>query len=194
AGTREITLAVFATTLSLIVIFLPTAFMEGRVGKFWRSFGITTAFAIAVSLFVALTLTPMLCARLLRRPRHDPERPPRPGLADRLSDALARVYAATVRVALRIRWLVVIVAALTVAATAPLMERIGKDFIPRDDTSEFAVVLTMPEGSSLAASSAMAERIEADLRQLRGVTQVFTTIGSTRGGDDVTEVQMVLQL
>ncbi|MEZ4450306.1 MAG: efflux RND transporter permease subunit [Nannocystaceae bacterium] len=192
AGTREISLAVFATTLSLIVIFLPTAFMEGRVGKFWRSFGITTAFAIAVSLFVALTLTPMLCARLLRRPKDHATR--RPGLAERLSDALGRAYAAMVRVSLRGRWLVVILAGLTVAATAPLLDRIGKDFIPRDDTSEFAVVLTMPEGSSLAASSAMAAEIEGELRQLRGVTQIFTTIGSSRGGDDVTEVQMVLQL
>lgn len=191
-GTQEITLAVFATTLSLIVIFLPTAFMEGRVGKFWRSFGITTAFSIGVSLFVALTLTPMLCARLLRAPR--PKEARRPGIAARLNQLLDDGYAWLVRWSLRWRWLVVAASLATVAAVVPLGQRIGKDFIPKDDTSEFMVVLTMPEGSSLEASSAMASRIEGHLREIRGVERLFTSIGSARGGDDVTEVQIYVQV
>lgn len=192
-GTREISLAVFATTLSLIVIFLPTAFMEGRVGKFWRSFGITTAFSIGVSLFVALTLTPMLCARLLRAPKASHEAK-KPGLVARLNALLDDGYGWLVKWSLKARWLVVALAVATVAAIVPLGERIGKDFIPKDDTSDFMVVLTMPEGSSLEASSAMATRIEGELRQIRGVERIFTTIGSSRGGDDVTEVQFYVQV
>ncbi|MDC0717358.1 efflux RND transporter permease subunit [Nannocystis bainbridge] len=192
AGTREITLAVFATTLSLIVIFLPTAFMEGRVGRFWRSFGITTAFSIAVSLFVSLTLTPMLCARLLKPPK--PRTNAKPSLVARLNDGLDRGYAWLVRWSLQWRWLVVAASLATVATVVPLGQRIGKDFIPKDDTSEFMVVLTMPEGSSLAASSAMAARIEGHLRELRGVERMFTSIGAARGGDDVTEVQIYVQV
>jgi len=192
AGTREITLAVFATTLSLIVIFLPTAFMEGRVGRFWRSFGITTAFSIGVSLFVSLTLTPMLCSRLLKPPK--PKDQQRPGLVDRLNSLLERGYAWLVRWSLSWRWLVVVLSLATVAMVVPLGQRIGKDFIPKDDTSEFMVVLTMPEGSSLEASSAMAARIEGHLRELRGVERLFTSIGAARGGDDVTEVQIYVQV
>ncbi len=191
-GTREISLAVFATTLSLIVIFLPTAFMEGRVGRFWRGFGVTTAFAIAISLFVSLTLTPMLCARLLRRPRHDDARPRGP--VARLNAALDGSYAWLVRWSLKLRWGVVALAAATIAMVSPLAQRIGKDFIPKDDTSEFMVVLTMPEGSSLEASSALAAEVEAELRALRGVERLYTQIGSARGGEDVTEVQIYLQV
>lgn len=191
-GTREITLAVFATTLSLIVIFLPTAFMEGRVGKFWRSFGITTAFAIGLSLFVSLTLTPMLCSRMLRRPKHRPGA--RPGVVARFNAVLDDAYAWLVRWALKLRWGVVALAVATMATTVPLLSRIGKDFIPKDDTSDFAVALTMPEGSSLAASSAMAARIERELHAVPGVEQIFTSIGSARGGEDVTEVALYIQV
>ncbi|HEY0132518.1 MAG TPA: efflux RND transporter permease subunit, partial [Nannocystis sp.] len=191
-GTREITLAVVATTVSLIVIFLPTAFMAGRVGKFWRSFGITTAFAIAVSLFVALTLTPMLCSRLLKRPR--PRKSDRPGAVARFNAVLDNTYAAMVRLSLRLRWGVVALAALTIAASVPLIGMVGKDFMPKDDTSDFSVALTMPEGSSLAASSAMAARIEAEIKAVPGVTRIFTSIGSARGGDDVTEVELYIEI
>jgi HAE1 family hydrophobic/amphiphilic exporter-1 len=191
-GTREITLAVFATTLSLIVIFLPTAFMEGRVGKFWRSFGITTACAIAISLFVSLTLTPMLCSRLLKAPRH--REGARPSLVTRFNAVLDGAYATLVRWSLKLRWGVVALAAATIATTVPLIDRVGKDFSPRDDTSDFNIVLTMPEGSSLEASADMSAAIEAELRGVEGVERIFTTIGSARGGDDVTEVQMYVQI
>ncbi len=192
AGTKEITLAVVATTLSLIVIFLPTAFMEGRVGKFWKSFGITTACAIAISLFVSLTLTPMLCSRFLKRPKH--REGDRPGLVARFNAVLDGSYATLVRWSLKLRWGVVALAAATIALAVPLIDRVGKDFNPKDDTSDFNVVLTMPEGSSLTASSDMATRIEAEIRGIEGVEQIFTTIGSARGGDDVTEVQMYIQI
>ena len=73
-GTREISLAVLATTLSLVVIFLPLSFMKGRTGMFFSSYGVTVAFAILVSLFVSFTLTPMLAARFLRRSNNEADR------------------------------------------------------------------------------------------------------------------------
>jgi HAE1 family hydrophobic/amphiphilic exporter-1 len=190
-GTKEITLAVMATTLSLIVIFLPTAFMEGRVGRFWRGFGVTTAFAIGVSLFISLTLTPMLCSRLLK-PKGEHQASSL-GFVDKLNGFLDRTYGALVRWSLRHRLVVVAVAAVTIAAVVPLSGAVPKDFIPQDDTSDFAVSLVMPEGSDLSTSSTLTSEIEAKLKGVRGVERIFTTIGSTRGGDDVTEVSMYIQ-
>src|SRR5690606_15070573 len=71
---------------------------------------------------------------------------------------------------------------------------VGKDFIPRDDTSDFVVALTMPEGSALEASEALAAEVEERLRTVRGVERILTTIGSQRGGDDVTEVQIYVKI
>ncbi len=190
-GTKEITLAVMATTLSLIVIFLPTAFMEGRVGRFWRSFGITTAFAIAVSLFISLTLTPMLCSRFLRPSKQGGK----PGLVQRFNRLLDGAYGALVRWSLKLRWVVVLIAIGTVASVVPLAEKVPKDFIPQDDTSEMSVSLIMPEGSDLETSDAAAREIEGRLREeVRGIETIFTTIGSSQGGDDVTDVQLYVKI
>jgi HAE1 family hydrophobic/amphiphilic exporter-1 len=192
-GTKEITLAVVATTLSLIVIFLPTAFMEGRVGRFWRSFGITVAFAIAVSLFISLTLTPMLCSRLLKKPS-EASKAKGPSLVARFNNRLDTLYGHLVAWSLRWRWLVVIISIATVASIVPLIGKVAKEFIPVDDTSDFSVALTLPEGASLASGSALTRQIEEKLRRIRGVEHVFTRIGSLRGGDDVTESEIYVQV
>ena len=191
-GTKEITLAVVATTLSLIVIFLPTAFMEGRVGRFWRSFGITVAFAIGVSLFISLTLTPMLCARVLKKPSHE-NAETRPSLVTRFNRWLDNTYGHLVSWSLRFRWLVLVIAIATVVSVVPLVGKVGKEFIPVDDTSDFSVSITMPEGSSLNAASTLTSQIESRLRQVHGVQRLFTRIGSLRGGDDVTEAEIYVQ-
>ena len=193
-GTKEITLAVMATTLSLVIIFVPTAFMDGRVGRFWRSFGVTTSFAILVSLFVALTLTPMLCALWLKPHDASAKRNPIARGVDRLNEWLERLYGRLVAWSLRWRWLVVIVSVLVIASIVPLSSAVGRDFTPQDDTSDFAVVLTTPEGSTLEASAQIAAEVEARLRQIRGVERIFTSIGSQRGGDDVTDVQMYITI
>lgn len=192
-GTREITLAVMATTLSLVIIFVPTAFMEGRVGRFWQSFGITTAFAIGVSLFIALTLTPMMCALLLK-PSHQSRKNFVVRAVDRLNEALEKAYGRLVRLSLRFRWTVVIVALAIIASVVPLYKTIRVDFVPQDDTSDFSVRLVMPEGSSLQASSDAAARVEQVIRGIKGVTKIFTTVGSTQGGDDVTSVEMYIAI
>ncbi|MFO0694093.1 MAG: efflux RND transporter permease subunit [Polyangiales bacterium] len=192
-GTKEITLAVFATTLSLIVIFLPTAFMEGMVGRFWRSFGVTTAFAIGISLFVSLTLTPMLCSKMLKPPPAGHGEAEKKGLVAKLNDVLDRSYGWLVGWSLRHRWLVVLISVACIAAIVPLGGRVGKDFIPQDDSSEFTIALTMPEGTDLQAASALASEIEERIRALRGVELLWTRVGSGRG-EDVGEVEMYVGL
>jgi HAE1 family hydrophobic/amphiphilic exporter-1 len=191
-GTKEITLAVSATTLSLIVIFLPTAFMEGTVGRFFRSFGITTAFAIAISLFISLTLTPMLCARMLKRKPHTASGEGG-GFVEKLNGALDRGYGGMVRWSLRHRWMVVAVGLACVASIPPILERVGKDFIPQDDSSEFSVSLTMPEGADLEQASELTEEIEARLREVRGIESLFTRIGTGRS-EDVSEVEIYVKV
>ena len=175
AATREISLAVMATTLSLVVIFLPVAFMEGQVGRFFNSYGITVAVSIMVSLLVSFTLTPMLCSRFLRvkSGRHTKERG-----AYALID---RAYGAILGWSLRHRWVLVLASILTLLTTGFLFRALGKDFIPQDDQSEFEVILQTPEGFSLERTDEAFRAIEARLRKLPFVTHLLTTIGDASG-------------
>lgn len=177
AATKEISLAVMATTLSLVVIFLPVAFMEGRVGRFFNSYGITVACAILVSLLVSFTLTPMLCARFLKvspsKHAHSRQRG--------FYAAIDRAYGALLRWSLAHRWVIVLASLLTVAATVPLFRMVGKDFLPQDDQSEFEVIVQTPEGYSLARTDATMRQLEAKLRELPHVEHLLTTIGDASG-------------
>ncbi len=175
-ATREISLAVTATTFSLVVIFLPVAFMSGRVGRFFQSFGLTVACAVLVSLLVSFTLTPMLCSRFLRlRPKHSPSR------ERGFYAAIDRAYGWLLRWSLAHRGAVVALSALTVGATVPLFRTLGKDFLPQDDQSEFEIILQTPEGYTLSRSDALFGEIAAQLRKFPEVRHVLTAIGDTTG-------------
>ena len=164
-GTREIALPVMATSLSLIVIFLPIAFMGGIVGRFFSSFGTTVAFAVAMSLFVSFTLTPMLCSRFLKlEPSVSGHAKSKSGFIYRFVD---RSYGFVLRGALRFKFLIVILAILVVFSTIPIGKIMGFELIPHDDQSEFEVVFTTPEGYTLERSSQLAKEIEGKLRASR---------------------------
>ena len=186
AGTREIALAVSATTMSLLVIFLPVVFMGGRIGKFFSSFGGTVAFAIFMSWFVSFTLTPMLCSRFLKLKRaHGGSK------SSRLWQGIDVGYAWMLRWSLRHRWAIVLTCVGLLAILPTLFRIVGKDFLPRDDQSELEVAVTLPEGYTLDRADKLFAEIEGRLRGLRGVENVFTTIGDTtgrmvRGQGDVT--------
>ncbi|MBK5293659.1 MAG: efflux RND transporter permease subunit, partial [Acidobacteriia bacterium] len=171
-GTEDIGLAVMATTLSLVIIFLPVAFMEGIVGRFMSSFGFTAAFAIMVSLLVSFTLTPMLCSRWLR---FSPGEPTKETWLFRVT---ARPYRAMLLWSMRHRWVIVMVSLAVTFSSVPLYMRIGKSFLPIDDQSEFEVTVRMPPGSSLEGTDQMMRQVEDDLRQMKGIRNVFTTIGA----------------
>ncbi len=188
-ATREIGLAVMATTFSLVVIFLPVAFMSGIVGRFFNSFGLTAAFAILVSLFVSFTLTPSLSSRFLKPPAHRREGAGRAAAASKQKGVYAafdRLYDRLLRWALGHRKTVVALTALVVVSTVAIFPYVKKEFIVDDDMSEFEVVVETPPGSSLERSDEILRNVEAELRQLPGVETLFTTIGVQ--GNNVTNV------
>ncbi len=186
AGTREIALAVVATTLSLVVIFIPLAFMKGRTGLFFSSYGWTVAFAILVSLFVSFTLTPMLASRFLRHTA-DPELRDKKAHGGPLMRWSADLYLGVLRWSLRHRWVVMTVCGLCVGSLYWLVPASRFTFFPLDDSSEFEVVLQTPEGTSLARGAALCAEIETELKAIRvgageqAVTATLVTLGPTSG-------------
>jgi hydrophobe/amphiphile efflux-1 (HAE1) family protein len=184
-GTKEIGLAVTATTLSLLAVFLPVGFMGGIVGRFMSSFGLTSSFAIAVSLLVSFTLTPMLAARLIKPSDDKKERaferntePDDHGSKEsRFYKPIDRTYTAMLTWSMAHRWVVVAACLIVIVSIVPLFMFVGKNFLPVDDQAQFEVTVRAPEGSSLASTSQLAERIATDLRKLPGVTDTLTTIG-----------------
>jgi HAE1 family hydrophobic/amphiphilic exporter-1 len=249
-GTREIGLAVMATTLSLLAVFLPVGFMGGIVGRFMSSFGLTASFAVAVSLIVSFTLTPMLAARFIKRKKPQSVSPgvgsaPSEGDAPALladesrvvagapdkrmnegDDAEAtvgsglvyahvaaeengqeegqaaplpnkpnkahnskegrfyrpvdRAYTGMLKWSMGHRWAIVALCVLVILSIVPLFMFVGKNFLPVDDQSQFEINMRAPEGSTLASTSTLVERIARDVRTLPGVTDTLVTIGGDR--------------
>lgn len=184
-GTKEIGLAVTATTLSLLAVFLPVGFMGGIVGRFMSSFGLTSSFAIAVSLLVSFTLTPMLAARLIKRSNDAEEgkfeRKTEPAdhgsKQSRFYAPIDRSYTRMLTWSMTHRWVIVIACLCVIISIVPLFMFVGKNFLPVDDQSQFEINVRAPEGSTLAKTSTLAERISADIRKLPGVSDTLTTIG-----------------
>jgi HAE1 family hydrophobic/amphiphilic exporter-1 len=179
-GTREIALAVLATSLSLVVIFLPVAFMGGMVGRFFSSFGLTVAFAIGMSLFVSFTLTPMLCSRFLKLdPSEAGHAKSKAGWVYRAVDGF---YGLALRWAMRHRFLMVGLCVLVVLSTGPIAQKMGVNLVPRDDQSEFEINYITPEGYTLERTDRTIAEIEERLSAWPGVVvKRFTVIGETNG-------------
>jgi HAE1 family hydrophobic/amphiphilic exporter-1 len=189
AATREIAPAVVATTLSLLVIFIPVAFMGGLVGRFFSSFGWVVAFSVLMSLFVSFTMTPVLCANFLK---------PLGGQTGH-NGRLERGYVGLLAWSLRHRWVVVVVTLLVLLATPLLGMIVGSDFVPKDDQSELEVAITLPEGYSLQRADDVCSEIDQRLRALRGVTATNLVIGDTtgrvgKGQGDVTQASIYVRL
>ncbi len=175
-ATQEIGLAVLATTLSLVAIFVPVAFMGGIVGRFMKSFGLTMAFAILVSLLVSFSLTPMLSARWLKVVRRGEAGH---GSKDStMFHAIDAFYTRLLAWAMAHRAVVAGLAALVLLSSAPLFMIANKNFLPNDDQSEFEVNLRAPEGTSLEATEVLTNRIANSIRQrLTEVDYTLVTIG-----------------
>ena len=194
-ATGEIALAVIATTLSLMVIFIPVAFMGGRVGRFFSSFGFVVGFALLMSMFVSFTLTPMLCSRFLRMPAAD-QKGSKSGLFWRLTEW---GYLACLRWSLKHRWVIVLASLLVFLSTPIIYGALGKDFVPRDDQSEFELVATLPEGYTLSRGDEVMGEVERRFRRLPGVLETYTVIGETsarisKGQGDVTKGSVYVRL
>jgi hydrophobic/amphiphilic exporter-1 (mainly G- bacteria), HAE1 family len=182
AATKDIGHAVLATTLSLVVIFVPVSFMSSIAGRFLYQFGITAAAAVMVSLLVSFTLTPMMCSRMLRvKPGaggHDAAKS-RKGFY-RWIDA---GYMASLRFSMRHRFAVAILGIAVIALTMPTYRMIRQDYLPTNvDDGAFEVRVTAPEGMSLAAMDELMRTVEGGLRSLPGVSLVLGTSGGDYNG------------
>jgi HAE1 family hydrophobic/amphiphilic exporter-1 len=178
-ATAEIALAVMATTLSLVVIFVPVSFMSSVAGRFLYQFGITAAVAVMVSLFVSFTLTPMMASRMLRaRPVSETGPASRSGFYARIDTRYTRL----IEWSMAHRKLVMSVAIVTALSSIPFYALIGHEFVPSDvDEAEFNAAITGPEGTSLRSmDSAMAE-VEREIRAVPGVRDVLLTTGGFTG-------------
>ena len=181
-ATREIGLAVLATTLSLLAVFMPVAFMGGIPGRFLKSFGLTMAAAIAISLFVSFTLTPMLASRWLRmdpRPAHERQKYFLERVVDVFYRPIERLYMKLLGWVMNHRWVVVVAAAATLGSCFPLMKATPKGFLPKNDEAQFEITVRTSEGTSLAATNIAAERIAREVRDWPEVTETVLTIGDT---------------
>ncbi len=186
-GTTEIVLAVMATTMSIVAVFVPVAFMRGIIGRFFFAFGITVAWAVLVSLFVSFTLTPMLGAWWgvnAHTMGHGRRNPLTRAIAafNRGFDGLAHRYRGVIGWALGHRRATLGIAALSFVVAIGLTPLIGGSFMPESDQSEFVVQFEAPEGSSLSYTREKAEYIDRLLRADPEVAYTFTTIGSGATG------------
>lgn len=180
AATAEIGLAVMATTLSLVVIFVPVSFMSSISGRFLYQFGLTSAVSILVSLLVSFTLTPMMSARLLRV-KDDGEASPDHAARSRSGfyGWIDHSYTTLLRWAMRHRWLVAGLAALVMLSSVPLYQLVRQEYLPSNvDEGEFDVRITAAEGTGLGAINEVAVQVEAELKRVPGVRSVLASVGS----------------
>ncbi len=182
SGTREIAFAVIATTISLVAVFTPLAFLKGSTGRLFNEFGIAVAGSVVISGFVALTLTPMLCAKVLRVPQ-------RHGTLYRALEsgfnAIASGYSRTLRTAMRYRWAVVGGVVLLTLGAGLVFRTLKREFVPPEDKGWFFSIIIAPEGSSLAYTDGYQRQAEAVLDKTKDVASYFSVVnigdGVSRG-------------
>ncbi len=189
-GTSEIGLAVMATTFSIAAVFIPVAFMQGIVGRFFYAFGVTVTAAVLISLFVSFTLTPMLSSRFLTIPEGH-------GFLyraiERLLDGVERTYRGLLGWALRHRLAVVAIGVLTFAGSLYLVRFVGVEFLPQADEAQFNVAIKTAPGASLQATDRVAQEVETLVRRRPEVTDLFTTVGGgTQGKVNAASVMVKL--
>ena len=183
-GTREIAFAVIATTISLVAVFTPLAFLQGSTGRLFNEFGIAVAGSVAISGFVALTITPMLCAKILRVP-------PRHGwlyaTLERGFNGLASGYARTLRWSLRHQVVVVGVVVATALGAVVTFRSLKREFVPPEDRGFFFTMIIAPEGSTLNYTDGYLRQIEKFFADVPEVEHYFSIAGAffgspSRGG------------
>jgi HAE1 family hydrophobic/amphiphilic exporter-1 len=175
-ATEEIGLAVLATTLSLVVIFLPVIFITGQIGQYLLAFGIVSATAIMLSMFISFTLTPAMCATWLRSSDaggHGHKSKDKGAYA-----AMDRMYGRMLRFSLHHRFVMLLIAVTVTASAVLLYPKIGTELVPEDDQGEFNVSLNLPTGTSFARTEQYFADLEPVLRKMPAVQTVFTSINA----------------
>jgi len=173
-GTREIAFAVIATTVALVAVFSPLAFLQGTTGRLFNEFGVTLAGAVIVSSFVALTLTAMLCAKILRVPKsHGPVFQ----FLERGFIWISDHYATTLGWAVRHRWIIIGGAAASVVLAYLTFNTLKREFVPAEDRGWFLTWAQAPEGSTLDYTDKYQRQIEQIIGRTDGVQQYFSVVG-----------------
>ena len=171
-ATKDIGLAVMATTLSLMAVFIPVAFIGGLPGRMLKCFGFTMAFAIGVSLIVSFSLTPMMSARLLKTHQAN--------FLTKIIDAfyrpIERAYLAMLSFSLKRRWVIVLACGAALGTCVPVAKSLPAGFLPEDDKAKFQVTVRAPEGTSSEETLLIAERAAVGLRKLPGVAHILITV------------------
>ena len=173
-GSGQVIFAVLASTLTLVSIFLPVAFISGILGRFLSSFALVVTIGVLASLWVSLTLTPMLCSRYLALPDHN-------GRVYRALEGayvrLENAYRRLLQLAIAHRWKVIGIAALVVMSSIFFFAQVGKTFVPEEDESRFMISARTPLGSNLDYTAGKIAEIEKILSQRPDVYSYFTAIG-----------------
>ncbi|MGV2869178.1 efflux RND transporter permease subunit [Acinetobacter baumannii] len=178
-GTKEIGLAVLATTLTIVAVFLPVAFMGGLIGRFFYQFGVTVSTAVLISMFISFTLDPMLSAHW-----KDPVKKKDNWLQrffnhiSNLLDRLTHVYEKLLKLALRFRFITVIVAIASLFAALGLSKLIGTEFVPTPDKGEIRIQFETPVDSSLEYTQAKLHQVDQIIRQFPDVVSTYGVVNS----------------
>ena len=198
-GTKEIGLAVLATTLSLVIVFLPVSFLSSVTGRMLFQFGLTATVAVLVSMLVSFSLTPMMCSRLLKAPASGESSGGNKAAETAASRGgfyrwIEGGYMLCLRWSMRHRWLVLGISIATIAANIPLYQNVRQDYVPTNvDESEFEVRVTAPEGATMASMDHAMRQVEHRVRQIEGVNYVITTIGNS-GVRGVNSAELYIRL
>ncbi len=195
-GTREIGLAVLATTLSLVIVFLPVSFLSSVTGRLLFEFGITASVAVMISMLVSFSLTPMMCSRWLRPVKQTDEAGhAQPASRRGFYRLIEGSYMFLLRYSLKLKWLVMVVVILTIAANVPLYRLVKQDYIPTDvDEAEFEARISAPEGVSIASMEEIINAIEPRILEIPGITNVLTTVGGGGGARGASSAAMYIRL
>ena len=189
-GSQEVVFAVLAATMSLVAIFAPVIFMDGIIGKFFKSFAVVVTFGVLVSLFVSLTLTPMLCSRFLTmNKKHGAIY----HLLDRFFDGLDRFYHHLLQISLHHRWKVIVMTLMMVGSSGYFFSHIGKEFAPEEDEGRFLISLRTPLGSSIEYTNARLQEVENIVKKHKEVAAYFASIGSGQA-NQVNQASMSVRL
>ena len=178
-GSREITSTVIATTLSILVIFLPLAYMSGIVGRVVSSYGMTVVFAIALSGIVALTLTPMLCAKMLKKKDGQNKLDQ---MVDKINNSLIDVYLPMLNWSIHHRKTMVVLSVLFVLSLVPMLKIVGGEFFPQEDSGKIQINVEAPVGTSYPDTQQILMQIEQDVRRMPYVKDVLISAGVGESG------------
>ncbi|MFW1675196.1 efflux RND transporter permease subunit [Acinetobacter baumannii] len=178
-GTKEIGLAVLATTLTIVAVFLPVAFMGGLIGRFFYQFGVTVSTAVLISMFISFTLDPMLSAHWKDPIKKKESRLQRFfNYISNLLDGLTHIYEKLLKLALRFRFITVIIAIVSLVVALGLSKMIGTEFVPTPDKGEIRIQFETPVDSSLEYTQAKLHQVDQIIRQFPDVVSTYGVVNS----------------